>query len=360
MSSMMYPLALIGRQRVQQHARVVADGFEDGSSSARAMWPAQFFKRRFELQHAPLNTTEIEYLLGFNVARHGQYDSFWYRDNLNRAGNASVRFAGPLQIDADSAVVRNVQITLDEVAPVRALPRLTELIMAAGSTPAFWLDANRETYFEHLGAVYTDATIWDGSLNGIAPTWQSGALGLGNVTGQYQYYDLNGSRWAKYATNLAAFTGTQPACTLFAITRSPTCSTREVLFALGNTATGEALGLELNTSNDYTPFLGGSETWSTAKFTNSAASTWRSLGLTWVASGNAAKLYVNAAAALTETNTRALATSHPLALAGSPTGTLLASSDLAHVIGWAGELTAAQIKSVHNLLAHQYGLSLVA
>ena len=71
-----------------------------------------------------------------------------------------------------------------------------------------------------------------------------------------------------------------------------------------------------------------------------------------------ANFYVNGAAALTETETRAY-TAGPLSLGAAIDGTLKTTGNVAHVLAFSAALSFAQIKAVHNLLGYQYGLSQV-
>lgn len=97
----------------------------------------------------------------------------------------------------------------------------------------------------------------------------------------------------------------------------------------------------------------------TVGYTNSAASTWRSVAAVFAGSANTGALYVNAALIGTDTNTRSL-TAGPAALHAAPDATLVAASgQSAHVLIFPAALTLAQIKAVHNLLGYQYGLPTV-
>jgi hypothetical protein len=70
-------------------------------------------------------------------------------------------------------------------------------------------------------------------------------------------------------------------------------------------------------------------------------------------------LYVNSAAALTESHTRNF-TAGPVALGAAVDGTLKTAGDVAQVLVFSAALTSAQVKALHNLLGYQYGLSVVA
>lgn len=356
MSDVLYPISLIESLRTEKHDRTVADAFEDGSVAARNQWSAQNFKRRFQLQHSPLTDAEWRHLRSFHSQRSGRYDSFWFRDNVHRDGNAKVRFTGPLPADYQGRAHR-LALTLEEAAPIRALPEWDELAAAAGATPLLWFDANREIYYTHAGTVYKDplGLAFDATLQQSAP-WQAGTFPAGNILGQYQHYAFDGATWAK--TGALSLTGAQPAATVFAIAKHGTIASKEVLFGVGAMGTGHALGIAVSAGNFYEPWIGGSETWGTARQSNGTPNTWRSFAVTWPSASNVASLYVNGAAALTETETRDF-TAGPLSLGAAVDGTLKCTGNVAHVLVFAAELSFAQVKAVHNLLGYQYGLSTV-
>lgn len=358
MSDVLYPLGGIAAQNVAQIDRVVRDEFEAGNSAARRLWAAQTFKRRFDVTHMPLAFAEYQSLAGFFTLR-GTYDSFWFRDNVNRGGNAKVRFVDALA-KARGPAVYDLKVALAETAPLRTLPELNEVIDGAGAAPATWWDANREIYYEHNRTVYKESSVWDGALNENRPVWQGGtALNLASILAQWQNFAFANSEWAKTASNVSQFAGTQPACTVFAIARHGTISSKQVLCAVGAMGASHAVGLAVNASNQYEPWIGGSETWTNAKSTNSPISTWRSVAVTWPVTSNNATLYVNAVSIGTDANTRSF-TAGPATLGAAIDGTLKVTGDLAHVIFFAATLTLAQIKALHNLFAYQYGMATVA
>jgi hypothetical protein len=366
MTNVLYPLGLIEQLKVTPSTRVLSDVFEDGSTNTRLLYPAQNFKRHFMVQHAPLTLDEYRYLRSFHSQRSGLYDAFWFRDNVNRAGNARVRFAKPLP-EEHNGILFNTQTEMDEVAAIRALPEWDEITSAAGGAPVLWLDANQEFYLNHAGMVYTEAAAYDAAFHRYPAAWQAGsALNLGGAVNQYQTYNFSGAECAKTAGNVAELSGAQPACTLFAIVRQTATTAKQVLFAVGTKATGSALGLVLSAANNYEPWLGGAETWTLASKANSPADAYRSIAVVWAASSNTATLYANAASVGSDTNTRSLATG-PLSLGAAPDGSLIcnpsngmANQNLAHVLVFATALTLVQIKALHNLLGYQYGLATVA
>ena len=108
MSDVLYPLGPVGSLDVKRFDRTVFDEFEDGSTTARRLWTAKTFKRRFEISHQNLTETEMRKLGAFLAARDGRYDAFWFRDNWNRGGNAKVRLAPPPHLAAPKYVARMV------------------------------------------------------------------------------------------------------------------------------------------------------------------------------------------------------------------------------------------------------------
>ena len=191
MSDEFYPISLIRDQQVTPLNRVIADQFEDGTTATRDQWATMTFKRRFEVAHSVMNLGEWWYLRSFYNQRHGMYDSFWFRDNVDRGGNAKVRFSQPLPRAFNAAALASIQVQLDEIAPIRSLPEFDELTTAAGTAPYVWIDANRELYWKHAGTAYFDpaGTTWDAGLNARRLTWTAASV-LSGLTSQYQYLSL--------------------------------------------------------------------------------------------------------------------------------------------------------------------------
>lgn len=360
MSDVFYPLAGIGKLRTTPMNRVIADAFEDGSTSARYLWTSQTFKRRIELDHGPLTIAEFNTLRSFNAQRNGPYDYFWFRDNVTRGGNIKCRFAGPLPRQYEQ-MRRTFEIQLVEAGPIRPLAEYDEIELAAGTAASALYDPQRVVYFVHPGlSAYTEPTIHDHTRDGSWPlTFASGSNALGSILAQYQYFEI-GSGYAQTASNFTAIAGTQPACTVIAfLKRASGGSGRKGIVTFGATGAGNAMGIGYN-AGSYEPYLGGSETWGTATQSNASGDTWRGFGITWASASNAAKFYVNAALVGTETETRNF-TAGPLVLNAEPDGT---DGDTVHKIGavlvFAAELTLAQVKAVHNLFCPHYGLSTVS
>jgi hypothetical protein len=356
-SDVIYPISLIENLAVQRMARTLMDEFEAGNVSTRRYWDAQNFKRRLTISHGHLTPAEFRYLRSFHSQRSGEYDSFWFRDNLHRGGNIKARFAAPLP-EPWNGGARRVQVALDEVAPIRALPEFDELATAAGSAPLFWYDANRELYLSHLGSATLPTSFYDGYNHADGAALQAGTFPLANYLSQYQHYGFDGAAWGKTSANIN-IGGTKPPGTLFAICKHGTIASQEVVFAIGAMGAGNAMGLAVDASNYYVPWIGGSETWSTARQNNSTNNTWRSFAVTFGDGSNSTGLWVNTVLAGPESNTRNY-TAGPLSLGAALDGTLKCTGSVAHVLAFASVLTLAQIKAVHNLLGYQYGLSTVS
>lgn len=360
MSDVFYPIAGVQSLKVTPINRVIADAFEDGSTSTRYLWTTQTFKRMIELDHGPLSIVEFDTLRSFYTQRNGTYDSFWLRDNVTRGGNIKARFAAPVPMQYE-AMRRTFGLQFAEVAPLRPLPEWKEIYDAAGTEPSVIYDPQRVVYFEHPGlSAFTETTIFDGARGRAWPlTFQSGSNIISGTTSQYQHFDL-ATGYAQTTGNFTPITGSQPACTVIAFLKRASGGTgRKGIVTIGATGAGNAVGIGYN-AGQYEPYLGGAETWTTAIQSNASGDTWRGFAVAWPASSNVASFYVNAAAALTETETRNF-TAGPLTINAEPDGT---DGDTVHKIGavlvFPAALTLAQVKAVHNLFCAHYGLAAVA
>ena len=383
MSDVLYPLGPTGTLSVRRISRTIKDEFEDGSTQSRRLWTANYFKRRFTVRHENLTRREFDLLASFFAARDGGYDSFWYRDNHNRGGNAKVRLVGDFPIDRGGAPVYSPELVLEEVAPIRQLPSYAEVATAAGANVLnggrfhLWLDANREIEFTNTGdsfqgLLHTDAFLKnfardDGTYTAqdLATEFVEGNTSRFNTTTtQWQDFKLGNSVYYRTAANFESPPSSQPALTIFCISKFDTSSQQRVLFGAGTMGAGKCFGLQLDASNYYKPWLGGSEVWSTARYLNSPAATFRSVAVTWAAGSNTAKLYVNGALIGSEANTRSYVDGR-LAFGAAPDGTLGVNTGAGdangtnHVMQWYFECSLAQIQALHNLFAHQYGLTTV-
>jgi hypothetical protein len=358
MSNVLYPLGAIENLDVRLLDRTIKDEFEDGSQSSRRLWSQYYFKRRFSVQHAALTETEFEYLRGFFVARSGQYDSFWFRDNVHRGGNASVRLAEAFQINRQGQVYRP-RLVLEEVAPLRMLVTLAEVQVA--TTPWAWYDANIQRAYLHQGTEYFDGTVKDSTGNALDLTWNSASVVPIDTyqSAQYQSFIAGAGQWAK---RTGVTIGANTANGLFAILKGGTASAARVLFGWGNAAAGEARGIQIGSDNKFKPWLGGTETYSNAVYTNSAADTWRSFGIIFNYPGDTVELYVNGVSVGTDSKTVKTASSGTTIWLGSGPAEETDPFDckVAQAIALSGGLsTGPEIIALHNLFAHQYGLTAV-
>lgn len=366
MSSLVYPLGPIGSLDVQRFDRTVFDEFEDGSTAARRLWTTKTFKRRFKISHENLTEAEMNKLASFMTARDGRYDTFYYRDNHNRAGNATVRMAGEFPISRGAAKRYSPQIILEQTAPVRELvdvDDITTALVAAGSTdvPLIWWDANRAVTYTHLGTVYGENAVKDRSGNGYDLAWVSSQTkAVGGLVSTSQLYDAY--TWANgyYATGAAAGVAgpalgaaAQPAMTILAICYDHgTYAGPMVVGHIGGVSAGSALGLQV-TNGTLKPWVGASEVWTAATMPTDA---FCSIAATWPVGSNVATSYVNGTSTAAGTNSRSYVQS---------AGSMFAASDgtkhsygaqfyLAHVLFFNATLSVAQIKAIHNLFVHQY------
>lgn len=366
MSAVFYPLGPIGAIDVRRVDRTITDEFEDGSTTSRRLWPSKYFKRRFTVQHENLNEQEMAKLGAFFTARDGRYDSFYYRDNHNRAGNAIVRLAGDFPIQRGGAKVYSPQLILEQTAPVRELvgvDDITTTLLAAGSSdaPLIWWDANRGITYTHLGTVYGENAVRDQSGNGYHLAWVSSQTkAVGGLVSSSQLYDAY--TWANgyYATGAAAGVAgpalggaAQPAMTILAICYDHgTYGGPMVVGHVGGVSAGGALGVQVS-SGTVSPWVGASEVWTPAAMPTDV---FCSIAATWASGSNAATSYVNGSSTAAGTNARSYVQSAASMFAdsGGARHTYGVQFYLAHVLFFNATLTQAQIKAVHNLFVHQY------
>lgn len=358
MSNFLYPLGIIANQKVSPQSKVVSDAFEDGSTQTRALWALSNFKRQIQFTHPNLTLAEYRYLRSFYSQRTGMYDSFWYRDNINRKGNVNARFAATVE-DTNDGTTFTIPVKLAEIAPIRALPEFDELMNAAnGSGPLFWYDANREKYVSHMGQIITDAAAYDSAFQNYPAPWTGGIDLAGTIASQYQAYHFGGTNYALSAANMTGISGIEPGFTLFAIVQSSNPSTKQVLVSVGTKGAGQTLGLVLGADNTLQPWVGDSETWTATKVA-SVANTWSSVAITWNASNYTTNLFNNAVAIGSESNTRSFVTG-PVTLGAASDGSLPATGAyIAHAMAFPTMLGLPSIKILHNLLGYQFGLAIV-
>jgi hypothetical protein len=122
--------------------------------------------------------------------------------------------------------------------------------------------------------------------------------------------------------------------------------------------------LVLSSANVYETWVGGTETWATAVQSNAPENTWRSVAVSFAAGSDSVEMIVNGAAVGATTKARSYVAG-PASLGASATGTNAMntigylSSDVQHVMAFNSALSAATIKTLHNLFAYQFGLPLV-
>lgn len=366
MSDVLYPLGPIGQLDVQRFDRTIFDEFEDGSQQSRRLWTSKFFKRRFTVGHENLSEAEFRALANFFTARDGRYDSFWYRDNHNRAGNAKVRLAGDFPIQRGGPKLYSPRLVLEQTAPVRELVTKQEIIDAVAaapssttiSAPTAWWDANRTIYYAHNGTNYQETLIPDQS-GAYDLAWVGGSAGpLINSTGQNQ---LHGTYSTYYATGTEAGIagpawGTQDALTIFVILiASGSGSGPKVITHAGSVGAQTALGIQID-ADAVRPWVGASEVWTGATIPTNAVC---SVAVTWANGSNAATTFVNGSSTAAGTNTRAYsqgAFSLGAARDGTKIGAFTVSQlNVAHAMYFHGiAMSAANLKAIHNLFVHQY------
>ncbi len=360
MSNVFYPLSGFEDLPVMLMENSVQDAFEDGSTASRLLWSPQNFKRRFTLKHMQLTQAEFAWLRRFFSARSGRYDSFWFRDNVNRGGNALVRLSDKFAFNR-KGLLYTVQTTLDEVAPIRLLPDVDDITaILPNQTFQAWYDANRQIALSHMGLRYYSAAIYDSTLNQDLTVL---ALTDGNwvgFTSQYSYWILNQNDVPhKTAGNALDTPGSQ---TIFTIVATPGGEPNPTVITFaGSLGTGKGIGIILNGASYY-PYIGGAEVWTGAAI---ADSNFHSVAVTFsnTAGTVTAKLYLDGALTNAGANPQNY-TAGPLCVGAAPDGSMAsfysgAAPRLGHCLYSSGVASQAQIKAFHNLLAYQYGMPTV-
>jgi hypothetical protein len=357
MSNLLYPISLIQRLRVTQLDRVIVDAFEDGNTAARRAWLAGYFKRRFEIQHAPLTQTEFNYLRDFWEAR-GQYDSFYFRDNVNREGNFNVRFSGALLKEFQGRG-RPIVLTLDEVKAsgvnVAAVAALT------GATPIVWWDAHLEHYYQHTGTTYyTSTTNVADHLASYTSPWQAGTPALISPLGEG--YKFDGTLWAKTSANISQLVGSSPDLTLFMIARASATTTIQHFVSIGDGGFG-GFGLGLTNHGSWYPIRANTVDFVGDPGMANTPDTWTSVAL---AGWSSPAFYVNGVAGGSIASLNYSLGAGPMVFGGVNGGVRLANpgnamtnANVGHALLFSSKLTAAQIRALHNLLGPAYGMTRV-
>ena len=364
MSNVLYPSAMIEAQSITPFDSVLRDEFEGGETQSRRIWAAQEYKHRIEAQTSRMTRAEWWRLRSF-LNQRGTFDSFWYRDNLDRTGNYNVRLR---QLPARQFDIPTFQprLELEEVAPRRHLPELDEVITAAGAIPKLWYDPNREFYALEAGEPVVEDETWDESFNDHRAAWQGGnpLLLTGAEDAQYQSFHFEGSEWALCDNYAHGSTGNQPPITLFLFAKFSTVAAQQILLAYGDKASGDCLGIQADASNNFSPYDADGTSWGSAVQSNGTADTWRSLAVTSALSSNDVSFYANAALKATVARTRTQAATN-VSLGAMTDGTLKCSAagancEIAHALIFGAALSLAQIKAVHNLFAYQFGVATVS
>lgn len=349
MSDILYPLAGFDRLDVRLFDRTVADEFEDGSTTARRLWSAQYFKRRFEVQHMALTEAEFAYLRSFFAARSGRYDSFWFRDNVHRTGNAKVRLATEFPLSRAGTVYRP-QLTLEEVAPIRALPDAAELNDSL-IYPLALYDPNRQRFWLHAGAYYFDQVMHDSSGYGRNLAWYDSTTFPFNNTAA-QYCNANASL-AFGSTSVVAGTVIAAFMVAKALKRTPA----KVIASFGAEGTRTAIGLQTNNTNIF-PYIGSNvDVFTNAKVANDEG--WHTWAVNWDVAGGAVSLYKDGALVGTDSSLAFGVIASGVGLRCTPVGGDGMTGNLGPVMFLANNLDLAMVKILHNLYGPQYGLAAV-
>lgn len=366
MSDVFYPVSLIEMLHEERFTRAVQDEFEDGTTASRLLWATRTFKRRFTVKHAPLTQEEFAVLRGFYLQQNGGHEPFWFRDNVNRGGNASVRFATPLPSSREK-LMQMIELALVEVAPIAANPELYEMTSAAGTRPLIWWDANRVRYYQHpvSGAQteFLEEGIYDASERGNTGVWQSGGTSQapGGILGQTQYFGLNTQQWAKLSSNLG-ITSAQPALTMMCFVRCNSVATPSFIWTFSGAA-GAVQGIAMARPAGTHLFRMLPTPLASQSTNNVPADTWTGIALTFPNGADTAKWYINGSlVASGACSPRNAQTGFSLGADLDGTDRTENGADLrvAHALAFNAELSDAQVKAVHNLLCRQFGLPLVA
>lgn len=348
MSDALYPLThLIERQSLTWIDRTLKDEFEAGNTATRRLWPANTFKRRFGIKHAKLTFAEKQVITDFFGDR-GTYDSFWYRDNIDRTGNAKVRFVNPLRCDRVGAHW-DISVELEEINVLKRLVSLSDVTTAAGAAePFIYLDPQRERR-----ALYGDTVMTEPALHDAAGlqtvTWASGGLDLQSTAAQYQHHKLASN--IATSGNIAEIGTGQPALTLFFLAKVPTPATYVNLLSHGTGGVGATIFITYHASGVMYAEWGLDQ----VIHSGLTSDTWYSWSLVLGSGSNTWTFYRNGTPVTNTGMSHNLALA-PLTIGGGTTQTRY----LGPVLGYAASLTQAQVKALHNLFAAQYGMATVS
>lgn len=361
MSDALYPLSAISAQKITPYSRVVADEFESGETSTRRLWAARNFKRQVVFQHPPLTFEEFRYLRSFYQQREGLYDSFWFRDNINRGGNLKCRFTKPMSFDKSSMVYR-VDVSLDEIAPIHVMPDLDEIEAAAGSPVIAWYDPQRERYTLNLGSVTTEAALADNARGAYPGVWQSSTtLPLAGIAAQWQYLAFTGTQWARTAGTVTEVIGDKPNCTILLFARCSSSASVQMLAGIGDMGAETALGIIYNGGTNGFEISLGSGTYVSGPSLYNSGDIWKGLAVT--SADNNLVLYADGAPWGNDSGIVRTFAPGKFSVGAAPDGTMIcnpsnamANANIGTVLLFAATLTADQVAAVHNLFAYQYGI----
>lgn len=360
MSLERYPIGNMQDVQIEYLDRTVLDEMESGATYARRGWALNSARRKVRVQHSPLSLQEWDYLRA-HYRTHGTWDSFWFRDNTMRTGNIKVRFSRPVSCTQRRSVVYPDPVELIEVAPVRLSPTVFDVqkaLLLDAKKPLFWFDHNARyisKFYNQFQILPDEDFAWDSVGNHHLKNY-------GTFTNfspeQWEKWYLAGANHGRSLINLTGLSGTQPAVTLFCFVLADTTTTRGVLFSAGAASTGSALGLSISASNTFEPYLGGSESWTGCVQSNATANIWRSIALVWPLASNTCTMYVNAASVGSGSNTRSYANGL-VSVGANSAGNLLVTqfATINHVMAFDKALSAADVKTLHNMFAYQFGLA---
>lgn len=358
MSDVIYPVSVLGGLSVEYLDGVLKDEFDSGAVNTRLRFASKYFKRRFRFAHGPLTYNEWKYIRQFYAQRNGSYDSFYFRDNVNRLGNAKVRFAGGFVPEWASGR-RGLQIILEETTPLRILPDYEEMATAAGTSPLFWYDANRELYYKNAGT----------EVNGESDYGYFDVMGAYRATLQSGYgmniADGGAAQYQSYATGTfksiarASLTGlTALPYTLFCLKTDAHFPFGQLTWLAFGSGGGDGFGLHTDASGNTYVGTPGSASVIGSLTTSVTSGQWASFAV--VAQSTGVELYKNAASVASHSASYSFTSGYASVFCDPAYAHLALGGNLNHMMIFPAALSLAQIKAVHNLIGYQYGLATVS
>ena len=365
MRTLVYPLlGLVDKQEVTPMAKVLVDEFEAGTTAARRVWGDRALKRSYKITHAPMTRNEYAQFRDFHSDVNDGLTPWIYRDNVNREGDHLVRFSKTPVVKSEGAL-STVEAEMQEVLPVAALPTASDLAAPGGVTtgdPAVYFDPNREIYFTDpaTGEAVVESTAWN-LTPALRFPWSGGACPFYYVPNT----NLNAYNFASraYGASGANVPFTVGNCTMFMLVNIEAVASKWVLAGLGSVAAGSAFGIQLTAGNYFTPWIGGTETFATAKVANPGAGpTWHSLAVMTNWSNNFWLFFDGVQYGPDSVAHTLVDGKFGLGAAGN--GTLNAPAGMSYgmvseVLYYRQALVLAQINALHNLFAPAYGMTAV-